>query len=91
MSDSNIEVILEKLDVLDKKIDSFDTIHIKNGGGRDVVYHRSEFFQMLYDWRKEKFNSVSDFAKKLDNIFDVFIKLASLAAIIFTAIKLGGS
>jgi len=46
---------------------------------------------MLYDWRKEKFNSVSDFSKKLDNIFDVFIKLASLAAIIYTAIKLGGS
>jgi len=91
MSNTDIGMILRKLDEMSDKIDSLDEVHIKNGGGRDVVYHRSEFFQMLYDWRKEKFSSVSDFAKKLDNIFDVFIKLASLAAIIFTAIKLGGS
>ena len=91
MSNTDIGMILRKLDEMSDKIDSLDEVHIKNGGGRDVVYHRNEFFQMLYDWRKEKFSSVSDFAKKLDNIFDVFIKLASLAAIIFTAIKLGGS
>jgi len=91
MSNTDIGMILRKLDEMSDKIDSLDEVHIKNGGGRDVVYHRSEFFQMLYDWRKEHFNTVSDFSKKLGNIFDVFIKLASLAAIIFTAIKLGGS
>ena len=91
MSNTDIGMILRKLDEMSDKIDSLDEVHIKNGGGRDVVYHRNEFFQMLYDWRKEHFNTVSDFAKKLDNIFDVFIKLASLAALIFTAIKLGGS
>ena len=90
MSSTEINTILRKLDTLEEKIDSIDEVHIKNGCGRDVVYHRSEFFQMLYDWRKEKFNSVSDFAKKLGNIFDIFIKLASLAAIIFTAINLVG-
>ena len=90
MSNTDIGMILRKLDVMEEKIDSQDEIHIKNGGGRDVVYHRSEFFQMLYDWRKEKFNSVSDFSKKLGNIFDVFIKLASLAAIIFAALQIGG-
>ena len=91
MSNTDIGMILRKLDVMEEKLDGLDEIHIKNGGGRDVVYHRSEFFQMLYDWRKEKFNSVSDFSKRLDNIFDVFIKLASLAAIIYAAINLGGS
>lgn len=91
MSTNEINTILRKLDTLEEKIDSLDEVHIINGGGRDVVYHRSEFFQMLYDWRKEKFNSVSDFSKKLDNIFDVFIKLASLVAIIYAAINLGGN
>lgn len=91
MSNTDIGMILRKLDEMSDKIDSLDEVHIKNGGGRDVVYHRSEFFQMLYDWRKEKFNSVSDFSKKLDNIFDVFIKLASLVAIIYAAINLGGN
>ena len=91
MSNTDIGMILRKLDEMSDKIDSLDEVHIKNGGGRDVVYHRNEFFQMLYDWRKEHFNTVSDFAKKLDNIFDVFIKLASLAAIIYAAINLGGN
>lgn len=104
MSTENIEQILTKLDSLNSqnarlyemieetnaKLDCFDTIHIKNGGGRDVAFKRNEFFQMLYDRQKEQFNNVSDFAKKLGNIFDAIIKIASLAAIIFTAIKLGG-
>jgi len=90
MSSTDIEMILRKLDIMEEKLDGLDEIHIKNGGGRDISYKRSEFFQMLYDWRKEQFNTASDFAKKLGSIFDVFIKLASLAAIIFAALQIGG-
>ncbi len=91
MSNTDIGMILRKLDVMEEKIDSQDEVHIKNGGGREIIYHRNEFFQMLYDCRKDQFNTVSDFAKKLGNVFDVFIKLASLIAIIYAAINLGGS
>ena len=91
MSNTDIGMILRKLDTLEEKIDSRDEVHIKNGGGREIIYHRNEFFQMLYDWRKDQFNTASDFAKKLGNVFDVFIKLASLIAIIYAAINLGGS
>ena len=90
MSTNEINTILRKLDTLEEKIDSRDEVHIKNGGGRDVVYHRSEFFQMLYDRPKEQFNSVSDYSKKAGNIFDVLLKVASVIALIFAAIKLGG-
>lgn len=90
MSSTDIEMILRKLDIMEEKLDGLDEIHIKNGGGREISYKRNEFFQMLYDWRKEQFNTVSDFSKKIGNIFDVFIKLASLAAIIFAALQIGG-
>lgn len=104
MSTENIDTILMKLDSLtgqnarlyemiaetNKKIDNLDSIHIKNGGGRDIAFKRTEFFQMLYDREKEQFNNVSEFAKRLGNIFDVVIKIASVAAIIFAAIKIGG-
>ena len=91
MSNTDIGMILRKLDVMEEKLDGIDEIHIKNGGGREISYKRNDFFQMLYDWRKEQFNTASDFAKKLGNVFDVFIKLASLIAIIYAAINLGGS
>ena len=90
MSSTDIEMILRKLDIMEEKLDGLDEVHIKNGGGRDISYKRNEFFQMLYDWRKEQFNTVSDFSKKLGNIFDVFLKIASLAAIIYAAVNLGG-
>lgn len=104
MSTENIDAILAKLDSLtnqnarlyemieetNKKIDGLDTIHIKNGGGRDIAFRRGEFFQMLYDRPKEQFNSVSDYSKKAGNIFDVLLKVASIIALVFAAAKLGG-
>ena len=104
MSTENIEQILTKLDSLtgqnarlyemieetNKKIDCSDTIHIKNGGGRDIAFRRGEFFQMLYDRPKETFGSVSDYSKKTGNVLDVFLKVAQVIALVFAATKLGG-
>ena len=103
MSAGNVEEILTKLDSLtsqnlrlyemiedtNKKIDCLDAIHIKNGGGRDVTFKRSEFFQMIYDRPKEQFTQITDNAKRLNNVADLIWKVASVGALIFAAIKLG--
>jgi len=39
----------ENLTSINKKLDLINEICVKNGGGRHVIYNRSEFFQMLYD------------------------------------------
>ena len=39
----------QKLDDINKKIDDNGLIKIRNGGGRQIIYNREVFFQMIYD------------------------------------------
>jgi len=103
MGTESIETIIEKLDGLERntgrlfdmveqtaqKIDELHTVKIKNGGGRMITFLRSEFDQMLYDRPKEQFTQITDTAKRLNQFADLVWKLASVAALVFTAIKLG--
>ena len=85
MGAEQIQQILQKLDTLEEKIDALEHISIKNGGGRLITFKRSEFFQMLYDRPKEQFNSLTDNAKRFNNVLDVIWKFATVIAL-FVAI-----
>ena len=85
MGAEQIQQILQKLDTLEEKIDALEHISIKNGGGRSISFKRSEFFQMLYDRPKEQFNSLTDNAKRFNNVLDVIWKFATVIAL-FVAI-----
>lgn len=41
--------IITKLNQLSEDVKAQQNIVIKNGGGRDVSFKRSQFFQMVYD------------------------------------------
>jgi len=85
MGAEQIQQILQKLDTLEEKIDALEHISIKNGGGRSISFKRGEFFQMLYDRPKEQFNSLTDNAKRFNNVLDVIWKFATVIAL-FVAI-----
>ena len=85
MGAEQIQQILQKLDTLEEKIDALEHISIKNGGGRLITFKCSEFFQMLYDRPKEQFNSLTDNAKRFNNVLDVIWKFATVIAL-FVAI-----
>ena len=51
----DIKTTKEMFEAILDGVEELKTIEIKNGGGRPVMYHRNDFFQMLYDrkniWR----------------------------------------
>lgn len=64
---------------IEKKVDLLSDICIKNGGGRHIIYNRTEFFQMLYDRQS--------LAKIRDGLYKYAVLLLILIQIIFIFIK----
>lgn len=89
MSADQFELLNGRLDIIEQKIESQNTVVIINGGGRHITFQRNEFFQMLYDKGKEGFNNLTDRAKRLNGVVELVWKVVSLLALIFAAIKIG--
>jgi len=72
MDEKSYDNLSWQIGELANQIEQMDTIRIKNGGGRNIMFKRDEFNQMIYDksiWKWKDFvKDLSIIALLLTNI-----------------------
>lgn len=76
----DIKEIKDNITNLRTDMQQYNTIRIKNGGGRKILFERDEFFQMLYDKGKFK-NAVRDISWWIERAVPFFTLIGVLYAV----------
>lgn len=72
MENNQNEEIRWQIEEIENQIEQMQTIRVKNGGGRTIMFNREEFYQMMYDKIVWKWK---DFAKDLVIIMSVLTNI----------------